>query len=330
MSNQDVLNSLLKAQTQLLSKCGGLAAVPPGKLHFTLALLRLTDEGTQTEQLREALSEVLDPVFDLELCGLDLFKNGRVVFAKADSSRLNHLAASVRRALPVELEHRDREFNAHCTLFKGSGKGFSSQDLAEFSNYWFGFTKADSICVMQMSDPEDPKSFDEYRELFSIALPILEANPSDLVLEKCFKAEIASFPPDEAATLEGMQMRRNEAGNVFCHLSTECGRLIGFVNGTATTETQLTHQSMEQHEPNGKLLCIHSVTIVPDLRLRGLGIRMFQNYVEYVQRLNCFDSAALICKTELIQFYKSAGFKLEGQSSIVHGKDPWYEMTMEF
>ena len=33
-----------------------------------------------------------------------------------------------------------------------------------------------------------------------------------------------------------------------------------------------------------------------------------------------------MCKKPLIPFYSDAGFTLVGQSDVVHGLDPWFEM----
>ena len=37
-------------------------------------------------------------------------------------------------------------------------------------------------------------------------------------------------------------------------------------------------------------------------------------------------SIHLLCKEGLIELYKNAGFQLLGPSSVVHGKEQWFEM----
>jgi len=37
----------------------------------------------------------------------------------------------------------------------------------------------------------------------------------------------------------------------------------------------------------------------------------------------------LMCKRPLIPFYSDAGFTLVGQSDVVHGADPWFEMRCQ-
>ena len=37
-------------------------------------------------------------------------------------------------------------------------------------------------------------------------------------------------------------------------------------------------------------------------------------------------SIHLLCKEGLIELYKAAGYQLLGPSSVVHGKEQWFEM----
>ena len=61
----------------------------------------------------------------------------------------------------------------------------------------------------------------EYEEICSVQLASIRFNPDDNALAKLYQAEIASFPPEEAATLDGMKMRRDQAGSLFCYSKSE-------------------------------------------------------------------------------------------------------------
>lgn len=62
-------------------------------------------------------------------------------------------------------------------------------------------------------------------------------------------------------------------------------------------------------------------------RRKGIAKRMLQGYRMMVQSmLPQVRSMHLICKQDLIELYRSAGFDLIGPSEVVHGKDQWYEM----
>ena len=86
---------------------------------------------------------------------------------------------------------------------------------------------------------------------------------------------------------------------------------------------------MERHEPDGKLVCIHSVTVVPEFRRQGLGLAMLREYLTALRARRLYSGAALICHDELIEFYRQAGFRLIGESAVVHGPDPWFDMTCD-
>lgn len=68
-----------------------------------------------------------------------------------------------------------------------------------------------------------------------------------------FALEEVSYPADEAATLEKLQMRQAQAGEFFYGGYVE-GSLKAFVCGTLTTDTTLTEESMSGHAPTGTTL----------------------------------------------------------------------------
>ena len=77
------------------------------------------------------------------------------------------------------------------------------------------------------------------------------------------------------------------AGNLFLVgvRSQEGGdKLLGFVCGTQTAATSLTHDSMAQHDEHGATLCIHSVCVDRARRRQGIAKRMLQAYILFVQQ----------------------------------------------
>ena len=146
-------------------------------------------------------------------------------------------------------------------------------------------------------------------------------------LDAAFAIEEASYPEDEAATREKLQLRIEQAGDYFFGAS-EGGELQGFVCGTLTKGDALTEESMSVHEPDGTTLCIHSVVVREADRRRGLGGAMLKAYVAQVAGHSPVTSILLMCKKPLIGFYEAAGFELLGQSPVVHGADPWFDMRL--
>lgn len=147
-------------------------------------------------------------------------------------------------------------------------------------------------------------------------------------LDAAFAIEEASYPEDEAATREKLQLRIEQAGDYFWGVSDDGGELQGFVCGTLTKGDALTEESMSVHEPDGTTLCIHSVVVREADRRRGLGGAMLKAYVAQVADHTPVTSILLMCKKPLIGFYEAAGFELLGQSPVVHGADPWYDMRL--
>lgn len=73
-------------------------------------------------------------------------------------------------------------------------------------------------------------------------VPLTDANAA-------FDIERASYPADEAATLEKLKMRLQEAPEYFWGGYDSSGVLRGFVCGTLTASATLTEESMSTHEP---------------------------------------------------------------------------------
>ena len=147
-------------------------------------------------------------------------------------------------------------------------------------------------------------------------------------VEAAFALEAASYPADEAATLENLQLRAEVAGDYFWGVS-EGEVLNAFVCGTLTCGETLTEESMSVHEPAGTTLCIHSVVVAEEQRRLGLGTAMLKAYVKQVANHTPVRTILLMCKKPLIPFYSDAGFTLVCQSDVVHGLDPWFEMRCD-
>eukprot|EP00241_Pyramimonas_parkeae_P012096 CAMPEP_0114241434 /NCGR_PEP_ID=MMETSP0058-20121206/9629_1 /TAXON_ID=36894 /ORGANISM="Pyramimonas parkeae, CCMP726" /LENGTH=188 /DNA_ID=CAMNT_0001353957 /DNA_START=51 /DNA_END=617 /DNA_ORIENTATION=- len=145
--------------------------------------------------------------------------------------------------------------------------------------------------------------------------------------------EAAGYPEDEAASLEIITARSREASGCFL-VAIKPGatgdQLIGFVNGTLAKGSSLKHETMSVHDPDGELLCIHSVCVEDTHRRKKVGTRLLKAYLAYIsQSTPQATRIALICKENLVGFYSACGFKMVGPSSVVHGKDKWFEMNVD-
>jgi uncharacterized protein YciI/GNAT superfamily N-acetyltransferase len=151
--------------------------------------------------------------------------------------------------------------------------------------------------------------------------------PTAQEIPACFAIESASYPPDEAATLEGLNYRLANASDYFqCAILDET-TIIGFVCSTRCEEFE--EESMSTHVDTGSLLAIHSVVVQEEYRRKGIATAMLKAYLETVQNENVdgsIQSFVLLAKSHLLGFYVNCGFRVNRPSPIVHGQELWYEL----
>ena len=151
--------------------------------------------------------------------------------------------------------------------------------------------------------------------------------PSDM--EAVLELELNSFPADEAADVDSLQLRLDEAGDFFYVLKEHAdGRILGFINGTCIVGPNLEHDSMSTHAIHGEILVIHSVTVRKSERRKGHALYMLHRYVSYMKKRSELKEIRLLTKPLMINLYLKAGFKIIGMSSIIHGSESWFEMKV--
>lgn len=157
---------------------------------------------------------------------------------------------------------------------------------------------------------------------------------SEAKLAAAVEMECASYPSDEAASPEGMHFRRANAGAFFLEATmktgSHAGEMVSMVCGTCCQGAELSHESMDGHDPSGPTLCIHSVVVAESHRRKGYATTLLKAYLENVALTQPgVRRVCLIAKAGLLGMYASCGFALKGLSPVVHGKDPWFEMTVD-
>ncbi|KAI3438628.1 hypothetical protein D9Q98_001050 [Chlorella vulgaris] len=151
-------------------------------------------------------------------------------------------------------------------------------------------------------------------------------------LDRIHALEAAGYAQDEAASRQQLQFRLEQAADQFLVAvqQTPGGglELIGFCCGTLSNADTLTEDSMASHDPAGTVLAIHSVCVTESMRRQGVATRLLRTYLnQYVVATTPqLTAAVLIAKSQLIGLYAAVGFQLIGPSSVVHGKDQWFEM----
>ncbi|XP_067846912.1 uncharacterized protein [Heptranchias perlo] len=141
--------------------------------------------------------------------------------------------------------------------------------------------------------------------------------------------EAAGYPPEEAASLERLECRQREAGELFLGHFID-NKLIGFVCGTRSFADHLTESSMGVHEAAGTTVCIHSVCVDSAWRRQGVALGLLRRYVESVpQTRPAVRRFCLISHRHLLPLYAKAGFEMVGPSSVTHGAEAWYECVID-
>ena len=145
-------------------------------------------------------------------------------------------------------------------------------------------------------------------------------------LDELYALEEASYPADEAATRAKLELRLTKAGEYFYVLRESGeGPVVGYVCGTRATA--LTEESMAVHDPEGAVLCVHSVVVAPSWRRKGLAAWMVRLFCSRVERLSpSVREFALLSKEANRGLYERCGFSNFGPSGVDHGADVWLLM----
>lgn len=144
--------------------------------------------------------------------------------------------------------------------------------------------------------------------------------------------EAECFPAAEAATKEEFQDRLIHYGSHFW-LMFEDERLIAFVDGMVTDESDLTDEMYEKaqmHDENGAWQMIFGVNTIPAFRNRGCAGQLIQRAIEDA-RSQGRKGLVLTCKDRLVPYYSKFGFQNEGVSEkSIHGGVTWNQMRLTF
>jgi GNAT superfamily N-acetyltransferase len=75
-------------------------------------------------------------------------------------------------------------------------------------------------------------------------------------------------------------------------------------------------------------------------RRKGIALALLREYEHRLRQANTkyalvsnsnqnrYNKIALLAHQELISLYQKAGYTLIGQSNVVHGPDPWFELHL--
>ena len=143
-------------------------------------------------------------------------------------------------------------------------------------------------------------------------------------LDAVTAVEAACFPAAEAASKEEFAERLRYYGSHFW-LMLDGEKLIGFVDGMVTDQTDLTDDLYEQ----GIWQMIFGVNTLPEYRCQGVAAALLERAISDAKAQGR-KGLVLTCKDKLVHYYAKFGFVSEGVSSSTHGGAVWYQMRLTF
>lgn len=156
---------------------------------------------------------------------------------------------------------------------------------------------------------------------------IRQAQASDL--DGSYQVEVACFPENQAASKAAMQKRLHIFPSGYL-VATVDDQVIGHINSAAIVKNDIHDarlKAMEGHDPKGKNLVIFSLAVHPDYQGKRIAQLLMNDYIMSAKD-DHKESILLLCKEQLIGFYKRFGFVNRGVSQATFANTQWYEMAL--
>lgn len=149
-------------------------------------------------------------------------------------------------------------------------------------------------------------------------------------LEAVIHIEAICFPAAEAATAEAMEdrLKTYQKGFFIAELK---GEAIGFINGAANDSPIIEdrfYESMKYHQDAGRHLMVYGLDVLPAYRGKGYARALMNRFIAFAKEEE--KSAVLLtCKSHLVSFYESFGYKNLGVSDSTHGGAEWNDLQLD-
>ncbi|MFH1786818.1 MAG: GNAT family N-acetyltransferase [archaeon] len=150
-------------------------------------------------------------------------------------------------------------------------------------------------------------------------------------LHAAWIVEDRCYPPPEVASEEKFRKRIElfPEGFLVAELG---GKIIGIINGATIEKEDISAEELKGmvgHVPGGKNVVVFTVAVLPEFRGLGVSRRLVERFVEISKGLGK-EKVLLICKENMVDYYRKLGFVYTGKSASTHGGAEWHEMGMSF
>jgi ribosomal protein S18 acetylase RimI-like enzyme len=159
-----------------------------------------------------------------------------------------------------------------------------------------------------------------------VDINIRQVNKNDV--DGCYRIESTCYTSD-GATREKMLKRVMLFSEGFL-IAESKGKIIGFVNSASTDKEDIADEEFKDmvgHVKEGKNIVVFSLAVLPEFQGNGISKQLMARFVEVSKGLKK-EKILLICKSDLITYYKNFGFLYGGKSKSQHGGFEWHEMYL--
>ena len=157
-------------------------------------------------------------------------------------------------------------------------------------------------------------------------LNIRRVTPDDL--DPCFLIESACYG-SEGAPRERIECRIELYPQGFLVAELD-GQVVGFVNSGATHKDDISDEAFKEmvgHEAAGQNIVIFSLAVQPEFQGQGIARELMRRFIETARALKK-ERILLLCKSELVPYYRQYGFIHRGASPSGYAGLQWQEMYL--
>ena len=109
------------------------------------------------------------------------------------------------------------------------------------------------------------------------------------------------------------------------------GKVVGFINSGATNKPDLADEEFKDmvgHDTDGKNIVILSIAVAPSYQGRGVSRPLMERFIDRACVLGK-RAILLLCRENMIGYYKKFGYADAGVSASTHGGGRWHEMRLD-
>lgn len=146
-------------------------------------------------------------------------------------------------------------------------------------------------------------------------------------LEACAQLEHQCYSPLEAAPRNHLERRIEIYPDGF-YVAKSGGRIVGMINSGATHKDDITDERLKHlvgHVRNGRNCVIFSLAVHPDFRRANIARMLVTKLIE-VAEYKEKQRVLLLCRENLLDFYRRLGFGYGGLSRSTFGGFNWHQM----